>query len=232
MTQEAPPGGFSMPSNPAGVCAAHLQRTPFSQAPITREDVMPVILELEEYEADLVVAALMGGRIRLMKDWGERWRSPDRSPFEDDLAHIDADIVAVAEIRERLKEGIMWQRFCQERSADPEKRVSVAWHHERGWLPSADFIEKPIEGRNENEQDQISPGTWTTLPEGFDVDADPFEITDPEEPKVKRIEIKIDGVTRTVYSTDRNIEELERALVALETAQCAYLDGCVSEMVS
>ncbi|MGE7368322.1 hypothetical protein ACQKKX_04525 [Neorhizobium sp. NPDC001467] len=105
---------------------------------------MPVILELEEYEADLVVAALMEGRIRLMKEWGERWRSPDRSPFEDDLAHNDADIVAVAEIRERLKEGIMWQRFCQERSADPEKRVSVAWHHEHGWLPSADFIEKPM----------------------------------------------------------------------------------------
>ncbi|MBY5462081.1 hypothetical protein [Rhizobium leguminosarum] len=59
---------------------------------------MPVILELEEYEADLVVAALMEGPIKLMKDWGERWRSPDRSPFEDDHAHIDADIVTVADI--------------------------------------------------------------------------------------------------------------------------------------
>ncbi|ASP98426.1 hypothetical protein CN065_14175 [Sinorhizobium meliloti] len=187
---------------------------------------MPVILELEEYEADLVVDALMEGRIRLMKDWGDRWRSPDRSPFEDDLAHIDADIVAVADIRERLKEGIMWQRFCQERSADPEKRVSVAWHHERGWLPSADFIEKPIEGSLD--QDQMSPDTWTTLPDDVAVDDWMFDITDPEELKVKRIEIKIDGVTRTVYSIDRNIEALERALVDLQKAQRAYLGGCVS----
>ncbi|WP_313197175.1 hypothetical protein [Rhizobium sp.] len=63
----------------------------------------------------------------------------------------------------------MWQRFCQERSADPEKRVSVAWHHKRGWLPSADFVEKPIEGATD--QEQMSPGTWTTLPDEFDVDA-------------------------------------------------------------
>ena len=33
-------------------------------------------------------------------------------------------------------------------------------------------------------QDQIAPGTWMTLPEGFDVDVDPFEITDPEETMV------------------------------------------------
>jgi hypothetical protein len=51
-------------------------------------------------------------------------------------------------------------------------------------------------------------------------------------PKVKKIEIKIDGVTRTVYSTDLNIEELERALVDPQIAQRAYLGGCVDEMVS
>ncbi|RVG70889.1 hypothetical protein [Sinorhizobium meliloti] len=126
---------------------------------------MPVILELQEFEADLVVAALMEGRIRLMKDWGDRYRSQDRSPFEDDLAEIDADIVAVADIRERLKEGIMWQRYCQGRSLEPEKKVSVAWHHRHGWMPTADFVEKPIE--DVFDQEQISPGTWTTIPDSY-----------------------------------------------------------------
>lgn len=140
---------------------------------------MPVILKLEEYEADLVVDALMEGRIRLTKDWEDRWRSPGRGPFEDDLAHIDADIVAVADIREHLKEGIMVQHLCQNRALDPEKKVSVAWHHERGWLPSADFVEKQIEGATT--QDQMSPSACTTLPDGYEVDADPFEITHPTE---------------------------------------------------
>lgn len=148
---------------------------------------MPVILELEDYEANLVVDALVEQRIRLMKNWENRYRSPDEADGRygidigkiGDLAHIDADIEAVADIRERLKEGIMWQRFCQERSVDPETKVSVAWHHERGWLPSADFIEKPIEGSLD--QDQVSPGTWTTLPEGFDVDDLMFDVTDPED---------------------------------------------------
>jgi len=50
-----------------------------------------------------------------------------------------------------------------------------------------------------------STGTWTTLADGFDMEGEPIETTDPEGSKVKEIEIKIDGVTRTVYSTDRNI---------------------------
>jgi len=37
------------------------------------------------------------------------------------------------------------------------------------------------------------------------MEGEPIETTDPEGSKVKEIEIKIDGVTRTVYSTDRNI---------------------------
>ena len=42
---------------------------------------MPVILELEEYEADLVVAALTEGRIRLMKDWGGALEISGSQPF-------------------------------------------------------------------------------------------------------------------------------------------------------
>lgn len=147
---------------------------------------MPVILELEDYEASLVVDALVEQRIRLMKNWENRYRSPDENDGRygidigkvGDIAMIDANIDTVYALRERLKEGIMWLRFCQERSADPEKRVSVAWHHERGWLPSADFIEKPIE--DDQDQDQVEPATWPTLHDEVDADGWMFDVTDPE----------------------------------------------------
>ncbi len=112
----------------------------------------------------------------------------------------------------------MVQRFCQERSEDPEKRVSVAWHHKRGWLPTADFVEKPIE----DDQDQISPGTWTTLPDEFDLDGWPFDVTDPEEPvhaalfsrfnarEYDRIEIGVNGDRRGRYTVRK--EDLESFL--------------------
>lgn len=126
------------------------------------EDVMPVILELEDYEANLVVDALVEQRIRLMKNWEDRYRSPDENDGRygidigkiGDLAMIDADIVTVCALRERLKDGIMVQRMCQEHALYPEKSVSVAWHHNRGWLPTDDFVETPIE----HDQDQMSLG--------------------------------------------------------------------------
>ena len=133
---------------------------------------MPVILELEDYEASQVVDALVEQRIRLMKNWENRYRSPDENDGRygidigkiGDLAMIDANIGTVYALRERLKDGIMVQRMCQEHALYPEKSVSVAWHHKRGWLRTADFVKKPIE------DDQMSPGTWTTLPDAFGID--------------------------------------------------------------
>lgn len=193
------------------------------------EDVMPVILELEDYEADLVVDALMEGRIRLMKDWEDRWRSPGRGPFEDDLAHIDADIVAVADIREHLKEGIMVQHLCQNRAIDREKKVSVAWHHERGWLPSADFVEKPIEGATT--QDQLSPGTWTTLPEGYEVDADPYEITDPKKKIViASADTQTDGTMLGFYRYSLTPPEKRLDVVITINGKTEMLSGNATEI--
>ncbi|MBY5854036.1 hypothetical protein GUK30_28365 [Rhizobium leguminosarum] len=91
---------------------------------------MPVILELEEYEADLVVEARVEMRIRLMKDWEGRYRSPDDNDSRygvdiekvGDLAMIDANIDTVYALRERLKDGIMVQRMCQEHALHPNLR--------------------------------------------------------------------------------------------------------------
>lgn len=148
------------------------------------EDEMPVILELEDYESNLVVDALVEQRIRLMKNWEQRYRSPDENDGRygidigkiGDLAMIDANIDTVYALRERLKDRIMVQRMCQERALHPEKSVSVAWHHKRGRLPTADFVEKPIE----DDHDQMSPSTWTTLPDEVDAEGWMFDVTDPE----------------------------------------------------
>ncbi|MBY5462080.1 hypothetical protein [Rhizobium leguminosarum] len=71
----------------------------------------------------------------------------------------------------------MWQRLCQNRALDPEKKVTVAWHREHEWMPTANFMEKSIE--DVLDQDQMSPGTWTTLTDDVGGDAWPFEVTDP-----------------------------------------------------
>lgn len=74
----------------------------------------------------------MEERIRLMKDWEQRYRTPDgrlrRGDIAKigDLALIDANIDAVFDIRERLMDGIMIQQMCQEASLDAEKKVTVA----------------------------------------------------------------------------------------------------------
>lgn len=88
-------------------------------------------------------------------------------------------------------------------------------------------------------QDQVAPGTWTTLPQGFDVDADPgysfvgdveeyapdsnpFEITDADEPVTAgidtqasadgkvRIDITVGGKTLTVDGHESLLEALSR----------------------
>lgn len=159
---------------------------------------MPVILELEDYEANPVLHALVEQRIRLMKRWEDRYRPTDENDDRHgidigkigDLAMIDANIDTVSALRELLKDGIMVQRMCQEHALHPEKSVSVAWHHKRGWQPTADFVEKPME----HDQDQMSPGTWTTLPERADNWM--FDITDPEDKIViASADTQTDGTT-------------------------------------
>lgn len=158
------------------------------------EDVVPVILELKEYEAELVVDALMEGRIKLMKDWGDRYRSEDRSPFEGDLDAIDDDIVTVASVRERLKEGIMIEQFriTKAREAIKDDALVAA-------------AQKHI-AENARDQERLKVTSFTTLPEGFDisdeVDTWPYAESDPEETPSHVSFIKVDDKGTTVKVID------------------------------
>jgi len=168
---------------------------------------MPVILELDDYETDLVVAALVEGRIKLMDDWKNLYRLPDRGQYEGDLSIKNADIEILDMIRDRLKGGQMIQSFDQPRSAEPQQRPTEAWHHKHGWLhPKKDMetakaaVEAGDLTREEvadalgfdiaevdaqiasirDHLDRLEPGTWTTLPE--DAEDWMFDITDGEAP--------------------------------------------------
>lgn len=203
---------------------------------------MPVILKLTEYEAGLVVDALATGRAALMKQWGSVFEQEvyDDGMFllskDSILENLDDNIAALGWVRKRLERAVI--------DTPPEGgKLDAVWHHKRGWIRPVDEIRTAaaIEARkrsqefdlveldaaNSRDQDQMSPGTWTTIPEGFDVDAapgysfvgdieeyapdsNPFEITDADEPVTAgidtqkasdgkvRIDIKIGGRTLTV----------------------------------
>lgn len=116
----------------------------------------------------------------------------------------------------------------------------VVWHCQYGWLYTASQLQAAVESASsggvskaklarilkidkEVEQDQIAPDTWTTIPEGFDVDTDPFEITAPEEKiviasadtqkdgtEIRVVEISINGVIRTVCAPESVLRDFER----------------------
>lgn len=205
---------------------------------------MPV-LNIDEDERSAVIAALHHERVRLTAEWSKAFDDNEGPEFirDSELERLAKAIDLTTDLRRKI-----------EVAADITK---AAWHNEYGWLHSkkdgeiakatveaeADLIERDLHEFGEAvevadialddiEKRIVLVTGQTTLPDELDGDDWMFDVTDPDEPKVKRIEIKIDGVTRTVYSTDRNIEQLERALVDLQTAQRAYLGGCVSEMVS
>lgn len=110
----------------------------------------------------------------------------------------------------------------------PEPRG--AWHRTHGWLHPVEHLKNAAadveageitredvadalgvdlaevdaeNARDRVRQDQIAPGTWTALPEGFEVDADPYEITDPDEKIViAAADTQTDGTVVGFYRYD------------------------------
>lgn len=206
---------------------------------------MPV-LNLNEGERNLLVTALAHDRARRMHEWEQIGYDNSRINPDGDRWVIDGVVDAITDLRRKIEAG--------------EKEPKAAWHHEHGWLHSKKDIEDAkdagevagftreefveivdvdlveVGAENSRDQDQVSPGTWTTLPEGFDVDTDPFEITDPEEKvvvasvdtqidgaKVYVVEININGVTRTVCAPKSTLRDFERNLDHLQEICRAYL---------
>ncbi|MDH2092050.1 hypothetical protein N5K21_25315 [Rhizobium pusense] len=155
---------------------------------------MPV-LNLNEDERSAVIAALHHERARLTGEWSKAFDDEEGSVIyrDNELDRLAKAIDLTTDLRRKVEVAV--------------DITKAAWHNEYGWLhpkkameAAQDDIEAGAASREkvadalgidvseldaENardraRQDQMSPGTWTTLPEGFDVDDDPFEITDPE----------------------------------------------------
>ncbi len=166
---------------------------------------MPV-LKLTEDERTILVTALTHESVRLMTEWKKSADDYESSPYwrAMDCAEIDEDVDAVTDLRRKI-EAV-------------EYEPKAAWHNEFGWLHpkkaaeaataaveageltredvaaplGVDLAEVDAENaRDRGRQDQMSPGTWTTLPEGFDPDDWPFD-TDPE-PTTARIDVQTKG---------------------------------------
>jgi peptidoglycan/xylan/chitin deacetylase (PgdA/CDA1 family) len=125
----------------------------------------------------------------------------------------------------------------------------MVWHHNHGWLHPRKYIEAAkadVEAgeitreevadalgfyvaeldaenaRDRARQDQMSPGTWTTLPEGIDLDDWMFDITDPEPTTAAidvqckhgrvRIDLNVGGKTTTVEADPEGAARLLREL--------------------
>ncbi|MDX1216292.1 hypothetical protein GOL99_12180 [Sinorhizobium medicae] len=169
---------------------------------------MPVILDLTEYEAGLVVDALMNGRAALMKQWGSLFALEDGGyPLEKDAAleNMDENIAALGWVRKRLESAIV------ETPPDAGK-LDAVWHHQRGWIHPVEEIRKTaaaveavkltredvadamrvdlaeVDAANAKDKERLKVNGWTVIPDGFevtfcedDLDGWPFDVTDPED---------------------------------------------------
>lgn len=114
----------------------------------------------------------------------------------------------------------------------PAPRSGSCWHHEHGWLPSA--LHKLSELREfesagpyggfgraeassvEDVGDQMSPGTWTTLPDEFDANDTLFSCFNDSE--YDRIEISVNGAWRNRYrvrksESDKFLKDLAKVFI-------------------
>lgn len=128
------------------------------------------LLNINEDEKTILVTALTHERVRLMKEWTRAVEDYESSVYsrELDCAEIDDHADAVTDLRRKIEVA--------------DYAPKAAWHHKRGWLRNEAFAEHCKKKFAENVTGEgIKPGTWTTLPEGFDLDDWMFDVTDPED---------------------------------------------------
>jgi hypothetical protein len=130
----------------------------------------------------------------------------------------------------------------------PAPRAGSGWHYEHGWLPSVlnklEELKAFDDARNEataarrriseqlaafHDTATLETSTWTTLPDEFDLDGWPFDVTDPEpttagtDVQTKNGKIRIDLVVggKTV-TVEGDPEAAARLLRDLDLAQRGF----------
>ncbi|MFK3962134.1 hypothetical protein ACI2KT_00970 [Ensifer adhaerens] len=98
----------------------------------------------------------------------------ERGGWESFKRKLIADTELTIEEAKRRKAiaEMLLAEFAVDRQID-QRAPEAAWHHQLGWLHPAKNTESAPD------EDQISPGAWTTLPEGFDPADWGFDGSDP-----------------------------------------------------
>lgn len=149
-----------------------------------------------------------------LRDGDYRFEQGVWETFKRKLVEDTSLTVEEAKRRKAIAEMLLAE-FAVDRQIN-QKTPEAAWHYQHGWLYSAKDAEAPTD------EDQIAPGTWTTLPEVLDVDAGPIDITDPELTTAGtdvqtmngnvRIGLVVCGKTTTVEATPEAAARLLRDL--------------------
>lgn len=211
---------------------------------------MPV-LNISEDERTHIVAALHHERVRLAREWQKGFDdSESMAPIRDQAMEALANALdEVTDLRRKIEVAV--------------DITKAAWHNEFGWLHPKKFVEAAKDAveageitreevaaaymvdlsevdaenvRDRMRQDQMSPGTWTTLPDGYEVDADPFEITDPEEKIViASADTQTDGTMIGVQTfpteADKSVNNAIWALITRNFSAVSHRDIELAEKV-
>ncbi len=80
-------------------------------------------------------------------------------------------------------------------------------------------------------RDQMSPGSWITLPDGYEVDADPFETTDPDERIVIASgDTQTDGTMVGFYIYSLTPPEKQLSVLVTVNGKTEWLSGNATEV--
>lgn len=200
---------------------------------------MPV-LNINEDEKTILVTALTHERVRLMKEWTKRAEDYDSSAFsrDADCSEIDAHADDVTDLRRKIEAA--------------NYAPKTVWHHDHGWLTKSFFesdrgkaayksalqaVRDNVTGSGltpDEARDQMSPGTWTTLPEGFDVDAWPYEENEETDPEDKIViasaDTQRDGTMLGFYRYSLTPPEKRLDVVITINGKTEMLSGNATEI--
>lgn len=170
---------------------------------------MPV-LNLNEGERNLLVTALAHDRARRMHEWEQIQYDNSRVNPDGDRWVIDGVVDAITDLRRKIE------------VVDQAQGSNTAWLPKLAELrefesagPYGGF-ERAEVSSVENVGDQMSPGTWTTLPDEFDANETLFSCFDG--PEYDRIEISVNGAWRNRYrvrksESDKFLKDLARVFI-------------------
>lgn len=197
---------------------------------------MPV-LNLDEDERNAVVAAPHHERVRLTGEWSKAFDDEEGSGFyrDSELERLAKAVDLTTDLRRKIEVAV--------------DITKAAWHNQYGWLTKSFFefdrgkaaYESALQAVHDNvtapgltpgeARDQMSPGTWNMLPDELDVDAWPYEETDPDEKIViASADTQTDGTLMDFYTYDLTPSEKQFDIVLSVNGKTECIKGSARDV--